>query len=969
MAKFRIYNEDLCPDLWDSAQRLDPKIRLNLLQLARDFYEKTKFSAPIIDVYLMGSMSNYNWTANSDVDVHIIINYQHLKMPIETAEKSVKIASTQWNFEHNVFIKGHKVEMNIQNSTEKKLYVMGIYSLMRDQWVRKPFKIPPHINRDILKFQYKVMKDYILNAIASKNQEKMMAVKKYLDAYRQYGLDTNGELSYENIIFKILRSRGIIKQLKDSIIAVYDQKMSVNEGGKVTDKDVSSILPNFSQKDSPEFGDPKFDRSFNDKWDETTGEFKLERLTTSELKALREKAYRMALGLKKQGHMQWAKQQLEKYVFYDKELHRRLDFINSPIIESPVITRQGKIALSDNKPLKNKTIEDVNKNIVVIRQGAGGGLMPEGWTLVYFMDSEESAQAMKRGEIPYLMVPRGTGYSGGNPITDIWQKRFQKRGTEHILGVLEGHSDNKTVYIDMITVRPGWKRNRIATLMIDSLKRRFPESQILTSSQTEDGQKLFKTTGGKEFHPDDKKDENRKGQHFSKSEEVSEGYGAGIPEEDRLKIKNSDGSVRRWQIRSKDAPKTPKLTEEEEIKSLSSSDYLAESLLEQGDFKQFNNQDLYVGAISTDTYKVYALCGSSYKSDIYFSHGDLFKKYPFLTYENANCWSYRKDLNKVYWWDAIPDQKIKDEVDYWISQNTPNKNPKHVVINPRESYDELEKNWTESHPFNYINESRAGINKREDLYLGSISPENYKIYYLRCHPTQNITYFSHADLFQTYPFLRYEETKNWRYRADLNTVYWWNDIPDQKIKDELDYWVSQNTPNKNPKHVVINPISGVLDDDYNERKTSWHFSHPGSLMEVSKNQLNSISEITGDIKQQMADAAQRVYDEWKQDEEGVDIELGTGGICHIIADELIEILFKNNIYNLDIQCSDQPHVYLIGKFKEGIFVIDIPYYVYESGGGFSWKKKPGVKFNSNHVIIYKLDEDTRQWEKYVTDYD
>ncbi|HQI45912.1 MAG TPA: hypothetical protein PLC59_07640, partial [Bacteroidales bacterium] len=804
MAKFRIYNEDLCPDLWDSAQRLDPKIRLNLLQLARDFYEKTKFSAPIIDVYLLGSISNYNWTANSDVDVHIIINYQHLKMPIETAEKSVKIASTQWNFEHNVFIKGHKVEMNIQNSTEKKLYVMGIYSLMRDQWVRKPFKIPPHINRDILKFQYKVMKDYILNAIASKNQEKMMAVKKYLDAYRQYGLDTNGELSYENIIFKILRSRGIIKQLKDSIIAVYDQKMSVNEGGKVTDKDVSSILPNFSQKDSPEFGDPKFDRSFNDKWDETTGEFKLERLTTSELKALREKAYRMALGLKKQGHMQWAKQQLEKYVFYDKELHRRLDFINSPIIESPVITRQGKIALSDNKPLKNKTIEDVNKNIVVIRQGAGGGLMPEGWTLVYFMDSEESAQAMKRGEIPYLMVPRGTGYSGGNPITDIWQKRFQKRGTEHILGVLEGHSDNKTVYIDMITVRPGWKRNRIATLMIDSLKRRFPESQILTSSQTEDGQKLFKTTGGKEFHPDDKKDENRKGQHFSKSEEVSEGYGAGIPEEDRLKIKNSDGSVRRWQIRSKDAPKTPKLTEEEEIKSLSSSDYLAESLLEQGDFKQFNNQDLYVGAISTDTYKVYALRCSPYKPALCISHSDLLKKYPLLKYENANCWRYRKDLNTVYWWDAIPDQKIKDELDYWVSQNTSNKNPKHVLINPRdeESYDELGKNWNESHPVNYLNESR--ICKSEDLYVGAISTDNYKVYALCGSSYKSDIYFSHGDLFKKYPFLTYENANCWSYRKDLNKVYWWDAIPDQKIKDEVDYWISQNTPNKNPKHVVIN---------------------------------------------------------------------------------------------------------------------------------------------------------------------
>ena len=46
------------------------------------------------------------------------------------------------------------------------------------------------------------------------------------------------------------------------------------------------------------------------------------------------------------------------------------------------------------------------------------------------------------------------------------------------------------------------------------------------------------------------------------SSQIDEGYGAGIPETDRLKIKNTDGSVKRWQIRSKDAPSTPKMKED-----------------------------------------------------------------------------------------------------------------------------------------------------------------------------------------------------------------------------------------------------------------------------------------------------------------------------------------------------------------------------------------------------------------------
>lgn len=48
---------------------------------------------------------------------------------------------------------------------------------------------------------------------------------------------------------------------------------------------------------------------------------------------------------------------------------------------------------------------------------------------------------------------------------------------------------------------------------------------------------------------------------YEESNAFTEGYGAGIPEEDRLNIQNCDGSVRRWQIRSKNAPKTPALPE------------------------------------------------------------------------------------------------------------------------------------------------------------------------------------------------------------------------------------------------------------------------------------------------------------------------------------------------------------------------------------------------------------------------
>lgn len=242
---FRVYNETLCPALWDEQQHLDPEVRLNLLRMAQDFYEKTKFTAPILDVYLMGSIANYNWTPDSDADVHVIIDFTQLQMPNETASKVAKSAGAQWNLEHNATVKGHKVEINIQSVKAEKPHVTGIYSLMKDAWIRKPTKINVQVNKPLIQVHYTEIKKFVESAIQSGDRERMKTAKDYLDDYRQHGLDTAGELSTQNIVYKILRAKGLIKTLKDSIITAYDKEMSVDEADvpTMTKKDyIGSII-------------------------------------------------------------------------------------------------------------------------------------------------------------------------------------------------------------------------------------------------------------------------------------------------------------------------------------------------------------------------------------------------------------------------------------------------------------------------------------------------------------------------------------------------------------------------------------------------------------------------------------------------------------------------------------------------------------------------------------------------------
>lgn len=83
--------------------------------------------------------------------------------------------------------------------------------------------------------------------------------------------------------------------------------------------------------------------------------------------------------------------------------------------------------------------------------------------------------------------------NGGSPITDVWKKRFQKPGTEHIIGLIQGHSDDNTIFVDMMSVRTNWRRNRINSLMIDALKKRFPQAKLSFSSPTDQGQKFIKS--------------------------------------------------------------------------------------------------------------------------------------------------------------------------------------------------------------------------------------------------------------------------------------------------------------------------------------------------------------------------------------------------------------------------------------------------------------------------------------------
>ena len=141
---------------------------------------------------------------------------------------------------------------------------------------------------------------------------------------------------------------------------------------------------------------------------------------------------------------------------------------------------------------------------------------------------------------------------------------------------------------------------------------------------------------------------------------------------------------------------------------------------------------------------------------------------------------------------------------------------------------------------------------------------------------------------------------------------------------------------------------------------------------------NNLENQLKELKPLLAAKAQEIYDEW--DEDDIDTYAG-GGICHFIADGFVGILNEKfpDLVSFTISDSYEVHVYsAIADITEeelenedseidGAYVynVDIHHSVYETGGGYSWSKKPNIEFSPNDVSIYKywvdLDNIKTMW--------
>jgi hypothetical protein len=115
----------------------------------------------------------------------------------------------------------------------------------------------------------------------------------------------------------------------------------------------------------------------------------------------------------------------------------------------------------------------------------------------------------------------------------------------------------------------------------------------------------------------------------------------------------------------------------------------------------------------------------------------------------------------------------------------------------------------------------------------------------------------------------------------------------------------------------------------------------------------------------IAEAAQKVYDEWEQDEDGESAEYGFGGICDDVAEAICDVVrgceAVEEVMTFHVEADN--HTVALALTADGIYEVDIPPSVYEDGQWYMYTKRPGVKIGAGDVSVSLLTRDRGRWEE------
>lgn len=226
-------HDELNPKLFDG-EELKEEVKKALLKVVDAFVEDLKESdvdIKVKDAVIIGSNVNYNYTKDSDIDLHIIADSKDSKYPGELLTLLYSAYRSIFNKNYDITIKGIPCEVYVELD-EVHGISNGIYSLYNG-WLKEPEqKNVPELDEESFNKLFNEWEDKyfaLLDKIGI-TPEEMLALKEteedleasekvydfIEDIYelRKDSIANEGEFGLGNLVFKEFRNLGYLDALK-----------------------------------------------------------------------------------------------------------------------------------------------------------------------------------------------------------------------------------------------------------------------------------------------------------------------------------------------------------------------------------------------------------------------------------------------------------------------------------------------------------------------------------------------------------------------------------------------------------------------------------------------------------------------------------------------------------------------------------------------------------------------------------
>lgn len=219
-------HDELSKKIWEDDENMRPDVQKALENIANEFLNYLKIDIDVEDITFTGSYANYNYTPYSDIDLHIVIDFDKLSSDEDLVEGFMNAKKSYWNDRYDITVNGIDVEIYPQDSSEEHVS-SGIYSIDQERWIVKPEKFQKEPNLKSANKKFQMLKREISSAIESKDLKNVERLLKKLRDMRKSALNKSGEMSVENIAYKMLRSEDLIQKMYDLKFNLYGDSISL----------------------------------------------------------------------------------------------------------------------------------------------------------------------------------------------------------------------------------------------------------------------------------------------------------------------------------------------------------------------------------------------------------------------------------------------------------------------------------------------------------------------------------------------------------------------------------------------------------------------------------------------------------------------------------------------------------------------------------------------------------------------